>query len=211
MSKRNRTRTVVIVVLALGAMFSGFLISQHHARKNIDMSQFHGTYLQHPRPVNDFSLTGIDHQVFNNSSLQGHWTLVFFGFTHCAYLCPTTMAELAKMYRVLEEKKVQDLPQVVMISIDPERDGLDHLANYVHSFQPAFYGASGSEAALQAMTREMGVAYAKVNDQEKKAQNYDIQHSGAIILFNPQGELNAFFTTPHHAAVMAKDYILLVS
>lgn len=211
MNKINRVRFVIFMALVF-AVLSGFWLSQHmYSRKKINISQFHGTYLEHPRPVNKFVLTGIDHKIFDNSSLQGHWTLVFFGFTNCPYLCPTTMAELGKMYRILEDKKIQDLPQVVMISIDPGRDNLEKLGNYVHSFQAAFYGASGSEEALQAMTREMGIAYTKMNNHEEDAQNYDIQHSGAIILFNPQGELNAFFTTPHHANLLAKDYILLIS
>lgn len=62
------------------------------------------------------------------------------------------------------------------------------------------------------MTHEMGIAYAKINNKESsEPENYDIQHSGAVMLFNPQGELNAFFTTPHHADLLAKDYVLLVS
>ena len=211
--KRNRVRFTVIALVAIGALFTGIFVSQQvHLRKKIDVTQFHGTYLEHPRPVNEFSLTGVDHQVFNNASLRGRWTVIFFGFTNCGYLCPTTMAELAKMYRILEEKQIHNLPRVVMISIDPERDSLEKLQQYVHSFQPSFYGASGTEAALGAMTREMGVAYAKVTNEDGiNPKNYDIQHSGALMLFNPQGELNAFFTTPHHADWLAKDYILLIS
>ena len=203
----------VTIVLAIGALFTGFYVSQHmYSKKNIDVAQFHGTYLEHPRTVNEFKLTGTDQKSFDNTSLQGHWTIVFFGFTNCGYLCPTTMAELAKMYRILEEKKIKNLPQIVMISIDPERDTSDKLNRYVTAFQPSFYGARGDERFIKSMTREMGIAYAKVaNQNDIDPQNYDIQHSGALMLFNPQGELNAFFTTPHHADLLAKDYMLLVA
>lgn len=138
---------------------------------------------------------------------------MFFGFTNCGYLCPTTMAELGKMYRILESQHVKQLPQIVMVSIDPERDDQNKLFNYVTSFHPQFYGARGQEEAIKNMTHEMGIAYAKILEKEGTGdtKNYDIQHSGAVILFNPQGELNAFFTTPHHADVLAKDYLLLVS
>lgn len=212
-AKRNGVNTTVAVLLAIGALFTGLFVSQHlYSKKKIDVAQFHGTYLENPRAVNHFALTGTDNQAFTNASLKGHWTLVFFGFTNCGYVCPTTMAELGKMYRILQDKLVKDLPQVVMVSIDPERDNVEKLGAYVNSFQAGFYGARGNEQDIKAMTREMGIAYAKVaNKDSSDQQNYDIQHSGAIMLFNPQGELNAFFTTPHHADLLAKDYMLLVS
>jgi protein SCO1/2 len=212
MSKKMKSipRTVAIL-LAICGLFIGLFVSQHlQTKKKIDVAQFHGTYLENPRTINQFSLTGTDDKVFNNANLHDQWTLVFFGFTNCGYLCPTTMAELGKMYRILEEKNVKNLPHVVMISLDPERDTLDKLNHYVTSFHPSFYGAVGNEESIQAMTREMGIAYAKVANKNEP-QNYDVQHSGAVMLFNSQGELNAFFTTPHRADFLAKDYMLLVS
>jgi protein SCO1/2 len=203
----------VTILLALAGLFSGIFISQHlHFKKKIDVAEFHGTYLENPRAINQFSLTGTDQKPFNNLSLQGHWTLMFFGFTNCGYLCPTTMAEMGKMYRILEGKGIKNLPHVVMISIDPERDNLDKLGHYAASFHATFSGATGEDESLKLMTREMGIAYAKVENKDSSdPKNYDVQHSGAIMLFNPQGELNAFFTTPHHADLLAKDYMLLVS
>jgi protein SCO1/2 len=203
----------VVMLLALAGLFSGIFVGQHmHLKKKINAAEFHGTYLEHPRAVNEFSLTGIDQKTFDNSSLQGQWTIMFFGFTSCGYLCPTTMAELGKMYRILESKGVHDLPHVVMISIDPDRDSEEKLKNYVHSFNPQFYGARGEDSSVKAMTREMGVAYTKIIDKTNTdSKNYEVQHSGALMLFNPKGELTAFFTTPHHANLLAKDYMLLVS
>jgi protein SCO1/2 len=203
----------VTILLAIAALFTGIFVSQHmHFNKKIDLALFHGTYLEQPRKIQQFTLTGTDQHPFNNSSLKGHWTLVFFGFTNCGYLCPTTMAELGKMYRILKNKGMKQLPQVVMISIDPDRDTLDKLGHYVTSFQPTFYGARGNEQLVKSMTREMGIAYEKViNKESGDSKNYDVQHSGAVMLFNPQGELNAFFTTPHNADLLAKDYMLLVS
>ncbi|TAL65125.1 MAG: SCO family protein [Legionella sp.] len=203
----------VISLVAIGALFTGIFISQHlQASKKIEVADFHGTYLEKPRTVNQFTLTGMDEKSFDNASLQGKWTMVFFGFTSCGYLCPTTMAELGKMYRQLEEKGVKNLPRVVMISIDPDRDSTEKLSHYVTAFHPSFYGARGEDASIKAMTREMGIAYAKVLSKEgAEPKNYDIQHSGAVMLFNPKGELNAFFTTPHHADLLVKDYMLLQS
>ncbi|WP_392538866.1 SCO family protein [Legionella sp. 227] len=211
--KAKSVTFTVVVLLALAGLFSGIFVGQHfHFKKKIDVTTFHGTYLENPRPVNRFQLTGIDEKPFDNKSLKGKWTLMFFGFTNCGYVCPTTMAELTKMYHILEDKGVKNLPRIVMISIDPERDSPEKLRGYVTSFHPNFYGARGDEESIKSMTREMGIAYAKVVEKGvDDATNYDIQHSGALMLFNPQGELNAFFTTPHHADLLAKDYLLLVS
>ncbi|USQ14114.1 SCO family protein [Legionella lytica] len=203
----------VVILLALAGLFSGIFVGQHmNFKKKIDVANFHGTYLENPRTVNQFSLTGTDQKAFDNASLQGKWTVLFFGFTNCGYICPTTLAELGKMYRILEDKGVKDLPRVVMISIDPERDNQEKLGSYVSSFHPDFYGARGDEVSIKAMTREMGIAYAKIMEKDTSdPKNYDMQHSGALMLFNPQGELNAFFTTPHRADLLAKDYMQLVS
>lgn len=209
----SRIRATVVSLLATAGMFFGIFIWQHmNPHKKIDPARFNGTYLQNPRAVNPFSLMGTDNKVFNNESLKGHWTLMFFGFTRCGYLCPTTMAELAKMYRTLEKKGVTELPQVVMVSVDPQRDSLEKMRYYVKAFHKNFYGSRGDEAQVNAMTREMGVAFSKVpNKSSSNPEDYDVEHSGAIIVFNPKGELNAFFTTPHHADVLAKDYLMLIS
>lgn len=206
------TRTVV-GLLAVIALSAGLFVSQHmHKKKTVDASQLTGTLLDKPRMVQPFSLMGIDHKPFNNASLHGQWTMVFFGFTQCGYLCPTTLAELGKMYRLLGEKGVKNRPQVLMISVDPARDNVDHLAHYVKAFDPHFYGARGSTASIKAMTQELGIAYLKVaRNESHDANDYDIEHTGTVMLFNPQGELIAFFTTPHHAEQLAHDYIMLTA
>ena len=208
-NKKNRITITVASLLAFIALVLGAYISYEvHSTKHINASEFNGTLLDKPREVNSFLLMGTDNVSFNNASLQGHWTMVFFGFTNCGTICPTTMANLAKMYHLLEDKGVKKLPQVVMVTVDPERDSLEKLARYVNSFDPHFYGARGDEASIKVMTRELGIAYAKI---VQNSQNYNIEHTGTVILFNPEGKLSAFFTTPHEVSLLVKDYLLLVS
>lgn len=209
---KNHASRLFVILLALLALIAGFFVARHlHSKKTVDVAAFHGTYLEHPRSIHHFSLQGTDNQAFDNQRMQGRWTLIFFGFTSCGYLCPTTMAEMGKMFKILEKNGLKNLPQVVMITLDPERDSLDKLKAYTETFDPHFYGARGDNESVKQMTREMGVMYAKVAMQDKTdPEAYDIQHSGTIMLFNPEGKLSAFFTTPHHAAVLAKDYQLLV-
>jgi protein SCO1 len=211
LTKKNRITITVAVLLAFVAFVFGLFISQHvHLDKKVDLSQFNGTLLDTPREVKEFDLIRSDKASFTNASLKGHWTMLFFGFTNCGSICPTTMAELGKMYRLLQKEGVKELPQVIMISVDPERDTLKHLDQYVKAFDPHFYGARGSEEAISSMTKEMGIAYTKVMKNDDDSTNHDIEHTGTIMLFNPQGQLSAFFTTPK-APLLAKDYQLLVS
>lgn len=210
MHSRTRRIAYFFIVLALIAVCF-VVIKPSLFHQTFDKTQFHGTLLDKPRTILPFSLTSTQNTSFDRASLQGHWTMMFFGFTHCGSICPTTMATLGKMYRLLETQHVSPLPHVVMISIDPKHDSLDTLKQYVKGFHPAFEGARGSDAATEQLTKELGIAYAVIEHDKTSDRHYDnIEHSGAIMLFNPQGNLVAFFTSPHHADALAHDYRLLV-
>jgi protein SCO1 len=214
MSTQSKRITVTVIALvAFVALISGLFVSQYFFSKpRFDRDQFHGTLLNQPRDVNTFELVGIDKKAFNNASLNGQWTMMFFGFTNCGYLCPTTMAELGKFYKVLEQKGAKTMPTIVMVSIDPKRDSQEKLGKYVKAFDPHFYGARGDKKSIQAMTKEFGIAYAKVALKgSDDAENYDIEHTGTVLLFNPQGELTAFFTSPQQAENLSEDYLMLTS
>jgi protein SCO1/2 len=194
-----------MTLLAIVALVAGVFIAQRMSReKSIDLADFHGTWLEVPRAVPPFELTGIDHKPFNNASLKGRWTLVFFGFTHCGSICPITLGELGQMHQLLEKEGVQPLPTVVMVSVDPDRDDLERLSQYVKAFDPHFYGARGSETVVQAMAQAWGIVYAKITSSNPK--DYTIEHTGTLMLFDPQGQLRAFFTSPHQAEWLAEDY-----
>lgn len=203
-------KTVLLLLVIAGFLLGIFLLKHTHVKRTIDPNQFHGAYLQQPKTVNEFSLVGIDHKEFNKDKLQGQWTLVFFGFTNCPSICPTTLAQLSKMYRMLQHKGVKKLPQVVFVSLDPDRDSLQKLEHYVHAFHGSFYAATGKEQNISALAKEMGIAFAKV-PLGTDVKNYDVQHGGAVLLFNPQGELNALFTPPHQADLLVKDYLMVVA
>lgn len=211
----NKKKALVILTalaLIMAGIIADIFYSKHQeAKTRAAKSAFHGTLLDMPRPVKAFSLTRTDGVPFTQASLRDQWTMIFFGFTHCGLVCPTTMAELGKMYRMLEEKHVSPLPQVVMISIDPERDDLAGLGNYVKAFNSNFYGARGSEQMTKAMTKALGIAYAKVAaNPDGSSLRDDIEHTGAVMLFNPMGKLAAFFTGPHQAKVLGDDYAWLI-
>lgn len=210
-TKNGVMRTVGILLALIGLMF-GLAVSYYMYRPfQMDKTRFHGTWLDTPRQVADFNLEGTT-GAFNKASLTHQWTMIFFGFTTCPSICPTTMVELAKMRKLLEKEGVKPLPQVVLVSLDPDQDTMQRLHDYVTAFHPQFLGVRSShEAAVKAMANEMGVAYTKValSDAQDK-QHYNIEHTGTIMLFNPEGKLNAFFTMPHHAVSLANDYKMAI-
>lgn len=196
----------IILIIFLGTL-TGLYFSKP---KTIDLSKFNGTFLQTPRDLKPFTLIGTNNQPFTNTNLKNKWTMIFFGFTRCGYVCPTTMAELANMYQSLKEKNNKLIPNVVMISIDPERDSIQKLDYYVKAFNPNFFGATGASRLIQEITQEMGIAYAKIDlPDANHTQQYDIQHSGAVMLVNPEGKLQAFFTPPIKASALVDDLSLL--
>ncbi len=169
------------------------------------------TVLPQPRTLNAFTLTDSTNQPFTNQNLSGHWTFLFFGFTQCGSICPTTMASLKQIYANLQADK-QKLPQVVFISLDPERDTLPIIHQYVTGFDPSFQGATGSQKELTLLTQQLSVLYMKVKDPSPTAvaTDYQIDHSGALLLINPKGALAAVFSMPHDPSQIAKDYTKIV-
>ncbi len=188
------------------ALISGLLliIAFPLAKQFFATPVFHGTPLPVPRAVAPFHFTGMDGKPFNQQRLQGEWTLVFFGFTHCSSVCPTTMTELARFMKRLERLHTQHLPRVVMISLDPEHDDLVQLKRFVTAFHSNFYAATGTPQAIADFSQPLGIAYSSL-------PNNSLEHSSTLVLFNPEGKIAAYFTPPHQAALLADDYRLLLT
>ncbi len=200
-------------VLFLGGLFVVFCIGlgvmahQWWSKPDHDLQPFYGTVLDHPRPLPAFTLEGTGGYAIDAQHLKGQWTFLFFGFTHCASICPVTMAELAKMTRLLSQYSDVSQPKVIMITLDPQRDSLQRMQAYVHAFDPKFIGARGALAEVQILAHNMGIAYTQVKSSvQARPDDYSIEHSGAIMLLNPNGDLVAFFTPPHQADLIVKDY-----
>ena len=200
---------VVVAILALlyGAWSRHNLTSNAKAQTAV-AQLLSGTVFPTPRQINPFQLTGDNKKPFTNANLQNHWTFVFFGFTHCPALCPTTLSTLNQVYKNLQTDHPQQLPQVLFISVDPEQDKPKVIREYLSGFNPAFVGATGSAASIDTLTQEFNVMYAKVFPDGDK--NYTIDHSGTIILIDPNGQVYAVFSTPHNANNIAKDYMDIV-
>jgi protein SCO1/2 len=166
------------------------------------------TVLSEPMTVPSFQLTDHHARPFTENNLQGQWTFLFFGYTYCPDICPTTLALLKQVDQLLRDQKTLlpiKHPRFVFISVDPARDTTERLAEYVSYFNPAFLGVTGLEEQLQALTQPLGIAYRRAPDSESN-ENYLIEHSSSILLVNPQAQLQALISPPHDATAIAEDY-----
>ncbi len=204
---RVRSRITLIAVLAFIVFNLSMFVVQAQQRQPAQLLS--ATVLSQPRTVSPFDLKDTKNQPFTNKNLTDHWTLLFFGFTRCAQVCPNTLTLLNNVYTRLQQNK-QPLPQVVFVSIDPDRDTLTRIGQFVAAFNPNFQGVTGSTTQVDKLMEEVGVMSMKVNKPDVKGKaaakdDYEIEHSGTILLFDPAGKLYAVFTTPHDAASIAQD------
>lgn len=195
---------LAVVALAAGSTV-GWLMQRDRLPGNDAIQLESGTsLLGHARALPPFELVDHEGRTFGNDRLQGKWTFLFFGYTHCPDICPTTLATLAQVADRLESQDLYEDTRFVFVSVDPDRDSPGNLAGYVVYFNPDFIGVTGDEEALSALTSSLGILYAKVEDPENP-DNYLVDHSGSILLAGPAGELAAVFSAPHDPDLLAGD------
>ncbi len=208
--RNNKTLARIVIVFAVIAgitMYYGKITKQAKPNTAVKNVQIDGTWLPEAKSISDFSFTDNKGQAFTQSDLTGHWSFVFFGFTNCGYVCPTTMAELAKMYKTLEkELPAKEMPQIIMVSVDPARDSVERMNSYVTAFDPHFIGLRASAEKTLPVEKELHIVAVKMQQEQSTKDQYTINHSAEIMLFNPQGQLQAYLSFPHTAEQMVKDY-----
>jgi protein SCO1/2 len=138
-----------------------------------------------------FSLVGADGKTVTDGDFRGRYMLIFFGFTHCPDICPAELQVIAQALDRLGDKGKKVVP--VFITLDPERDTPQVMAEYVKSFGPNFVGLTGSPEAIAAAAKAYRVAYAKVENKESAA-DYSVDHSALAYLMDPEGRYVTHFS-----------------
>jgi protein SCO1/2 len=159
-------------------------------------------------PAPDFSLTDQHGQAFTQDRLRGKWTVMLFGYTHCPDFCPTTLTALDGFYRRLSEED-PDLAadtQMLFVSVDPFRDTVPVLADYIRHFNPSFIAVTGTPAELQRLTRPLGASYdyadhaggQPLSDLTRpSSQDYGVDHAAGLYLFDAGARNVAWILPPH--------------
>ncbi|HVP71588.1 MAG TPA: SCO family protein [Gemmatimonadaceae bacterium] len=191
-----RSSWILAGLVALCAAAAGLWLAREldHAPPELQS----GTWLPRARSVGSFSLTDDRGSAFTEQRLRGAPTLVFFGFTHCPDVCPTTLVTLAEIKRAA----VMPHLRVLFVSVDPARDTPAVLGRYVHAFDPGFTGLTGSEHAIGELAGRLGVAYERV---ELPGGDYTMDHSAALFLLDGGGRNVAIFTAPFTAPRLIAD------
>lgn len=209
----NKVLTGIIAVAALSA---GFWISAKldyaqdndasteiaEARKKY--SPIQGNIINPARKIAVPELVKDDGSAFTLDNLKGKWHLLFFGYTSCPDICPVTMGVVSQAKKRAADSK-QLFPEVVFVSVDPERDNVEMLGDYVDYFDQDFYGVTGSIDKIKAFTLQLSIVYMKMAPDVEGSDNYLVDHSAALLLLNPDGKFVATLSPPHDPKTILKD------
>ena len=191
--KRN-VRLVVVCVLVFSAITIVALmnkLSTPRILNKYELRDYGALILDEPQPLLDFNLLDHHGTVFNHDRLLGRWSVLFFGFTHCGDICPTTMSLLAKTYGELKPEDKEGF-NIIFVTVDPERDTQLALKDYLVSYHGDFTGVTGVPRDLINFASQMKVPYLPMLGNEQGQP----QHSADLVLINPKGELQGFFRPP---------------
>jgi protein SCO1 len=191
-----RRTWLILGVAALCAAFAGFWLARELDSPGPVLAS--GTWLPRPKPIGDFHLTDNLGRPFSLHDLQGKPTLVFFGFTHCPDVCPTTLAKLAQIRKAVAVPGLR----VLFITVDPARDTPNVVGLYVHAFDPDFIGLTGDNQAITKMAADFGVAVSRV---DLPGGDYTMDHSAVVFLLNREGQVAGIFTPPFDIPRFAED------
>ena len=209
---RGSIRATVLMCLALISIVVVLFVLKVLRTSSLDetaLRELGVILLPTPRELIVDGLTTDSGEGFTTQNLTGAWTLLFFGFTNCPDVCPTTMAELGVAKRELVQKvpEVAQQMRVVLVTVDPDRDDPETLGRYVKAFSPDFVGVNGTRESIAKFATQVNVAFGKVPDGEG---GYTVDHSGNIVIINPRGHYAGFIKLPHKASTIRDAMISMV-
>lgn len=192
----TRTQTTVAVLVALVALVMGLTVYKALSRTQqmnpavlLDAGI---VLLPQSRELPALTLTDQDGQAQALNALTGRWTLLFFGYTFCPDICPTTLAELRQLQGLLGEEDRQRL-QVLMVTVDPARDTPEQLKQYLGFFDAGFRGLTGELENIQTLSGRVGIPFIPGDTRQ---ENYTVDHSANLALLGPDGRQHGFIRAP---------------
>ena len=214
MEDKSRVRPLLLFALLAGLGLAGGLAltvlkPAKLAEENHQPPGIEGLIWPNSLALKPFSI--VDHQGanFGLEQLAGKWSFLFFGYVHCPDVCPLTLAVLNNVSQILgSQSDVEGPLQFVFVSIDPDRDTIGELSKHIENFSDNFVAATGSEQDLATLTQQVGIASAR-NPQADGP--YLVDHTSAVLLIDPDGNLVGLFSAPHEANAMASRFRQIVT
>ncbi|MES2819256.1 MAG: SCO family protein [Pseudomonadota bacterium] len=199
----TRTHKTVFILMAIVALVLGLTVNKVLNSKGqgdpTALLDAGIVLLQDSRSLPAVELLDQDGKTVAADQLEGPWSLLFFGYTFCPDICPTTLAQLRQLQTQLPEAARAKL-QVIMVSVDPHRDTPQQLKQYLGYFDAGFRGLTGEEAALQKFAGALSVPYIPADTSK---ENYTVDHSGMLVLIGPDGTQRGFIRAPFNTEKLA--------
>ena len=199
-----RSRLLPGIVIAIIAMAVGIWAARLVLQHQIESNELDATRFPEAMQLQPFSLADHNGSTFDNTTLQQHWSFLFFGYTHCPDVCPTTLSVLNSVAQRLQD--VSDNIRFVMVTLDPERDTPEKLGKFVTWFNGEFIGVTGTAEGLEQLTGQLGIMHMRVNG-DTEAKGYLIDHTAAVFLFDPDGNYHAVISPPLTVDAIAGDFV----
>lgn len=198
-----RKHTVLLVSMGLGftliVLVGSILLDQPY--------RYHGSIIEPPIPAADFVLTDQDGRAFRSADLRGKLALLFFGYTHCPDICPTTLTEYQTVYQRLKDRADEVI--FIFITVDPERDSPEILKDYVSYFNPHFFALTSDRQILEEVWQDYGVYQAR--QEVSSAAGYLVDHSTRIYLVDAAGNLAITYPFGFEATKITQDLLHMLA
>lgn len=208
----NRTTWIVLVVALAGGL--GLLAAQRVFVERAPAAPQLAAVTLFPqaRVLPPFSLQQSDGTPLVPGELNGHWTLVFLGFTSCPDVCPMTLSTLSQSQKLWETIPESTRPRVLFVSVDPERDTPDRIGEYAHGFHRDTLAATADVPSLEAFVKSLSLVFMKVPTADgAPADQYSIDHSATLAVLDPQGRMAGVVQPPLVPAAIAADLATLTA
>ncbi|WP_028839061.1 SCO family protein [Thermomonas fusca] len=206
----SRRLVLLLIVAALAGALGLWAAQRMHAPAAPALPATRAvTLLPTPRELPAFALQQEGGKVLDKAALEGHWTVVFLGFTHCPDVCPTTLAELAGAQKQWAALPADIRPRVLFVSADPERDTPQLVAQYARAFHPDSLAATAPLPQLEAFARSLSLVFMKVPGASGDPADYSIDHSAALVLLDPQARMAGVTQPPFDVKGIAADLEML--
>ena len=212
--RRGRAgRTTAALVAAMAVIVLGFIARQWQSAPEptgIVEERAGALVFAQPRTLDMVALSDHHSEPFTAEDLHGRWTVLFFGFTSCPDVCPTTLNELDRTSQLLADHPIAERLRFVMITVDPARDTAARMAEYLGKINPGLLGVTGDYLDLQRFAKQFNVSFTKKTDEDDWTL-YTVQHSAHVSVLGPQGRYRAFFKQPVNGAALARGLLSLIS
>lgn len=196
----KKLSAVAMIFSALIAMAAGIWLGQssNQQTQSLKPAIIQGAIFPQAKFIKHFELIDQNNNIISKRDFLNHWSLIFVGYTNCPDICPTTLSVMNQVIEYMNEQLIQ-APEIVFLSVDPERDTPLHLKRYVEYFNKDFLGLTGSLEQVTQVSQNMNAVFRKAPGLNGKisSDDYLIDHSSALMLINPQGNLQSILTAPH--------------